>query len=443
MNEPSTSLVRPMSAIDFMHLPEIVDAIVDSIVPELGGNLHAHNLPFLVACTQISKSFAYAARKRIFSTIIIDQHHQSLITSGLTISTGKYLNNIMTRLIHFMNNEKSDLVVHIRKLEIRIDFNSFLLSESSRLSLLLATFRDRAFNLNALSIVSRPDTWWNLIPVAIVDLLRDMCRSLPISRLRFENVNSIPATVLSSQHTPRLQWFELGTSSFAFQSIRQVTNWTNFIPDTGKYKIDFIHERELIVTAVDADFHRYDTMSFSQFINKVSATVESITCFLRKGELETGYLIDLGTLPRLHQLTIKQFPNSSDFEHSMEKIGACLHHGDEKSSIRELVILLWLEDCYNYNGANTVSAVDFSLLQKLRLDFLSDKHPSLQKIELYIVVEVLFCDQEPMLPRVEALEKHVRNEICHSMTSDMSYHDLDHSFPLLPKVQVRIHFSCE
>ncbi|PPQ81045.1 hypothetical protein CVT25_014575 [Psilocybe cyanescens] len=402
---------------------ELIEAFVEQLAP--GNSIIREREIFqtLISCTLTSKYFSFAARKRLFSTLVVDRKPKYLlqkITSPSKNRTEEEISRRINSFIDLLTDERSsDLALMIRSLHIIVDRQRVMLQQVTNLHDLLRALSHRAHNLNVLRVHGRTFFSWTTIPQKTADGLQELRRSLPINRLSFSGIHDIPPIIASAQESPQLRYIDLEESKFAENdagmaaettiSPASVTsgnlNLLGNLPTVGSYKIRYTSDGRTRIVGIDSTIQLFDD---AQRLNQLLSD-ERVRSSLRycnwtfsdtHEPFFTTKAIDFGTMVRLRKLSIVLciglyqrhgttrdaitsemrvdiYQRYEDITDAVNSLIDCLYYGNSKSALWAINITLNVKHVL-YKGTSTFDPVDFSSLQKLRIDPLRKKHPLIQ-----------------------------------------------------------------
>lgn len=231
---------------------EVVDLIIGNLSP-------TDDAATLYSCSRVSRTFSSAARRGIFSTLVINAHKTSqdqnlgFRTVPRSVESTTHRNKALASLLA---DPTFGLALLVRELQIRIDTRCLIINESSHLNEVLIIIHSRASNLNTLSLGSEPQSAasirersWSELPVETASILLSMCRTLPVSQLRFLYFSDIPSSILTSPQYPHLHRIEL--------------QWTTFVP-TVENNDSTLEEETNTVSSLVAYLPRYGSCLISR-----------------------------------------------------------------------------------------------------------------------------------------------------------------------------------
>ncbi|PPQ91111.1 hypothetical protein CVT25_013148 [Psilocybe cyanescens] len=454
---PASDLIMTTSNITFP--PELVEAFVEQLAPGNGIILSEEILQTLIACTLASKYFSFAARKRLFSTLMIDKQPRHLLQRSIPLNKTRTEEEISRRINTFLDlladERSSDLALMVHSLHIIVDKECIILQQATNLHGLLKDLSHRAHNLSILLVHGRISFSWTTIPQGTADGLQALCRSLPVNHLSFSCVHDIPPIIASVQTSPHLRHIDLKDSKFGtieagmaagsnISPTRSVTSGNldllGSLPRFGSYEICYTYDGRTHIVSINTTI-RYpdDAQRLNQLLSdeRVCSSLRYCCCTFSGiyRPFLTTTLIDFGTMVLLRQLAIElsigadhRTEITTDITNAMNTLIDCLYNGNTKSVLQEIKVTLNAEYVL-YKGTSMFDTVDFSPLQRLRIDSLWQKHPLIQSTQFYMNMELKPRNYWPLEVQSSA-EEIVRKLITDALTLP----PVDES--LLPKIHI-------
>ncbi|PPQ81050.1 hypothetical protein CVT25_014580 [Psilocybe cyanescens] len=441
---------------------ELVEAFVEQLAPGSGIALEEEIFQTLVSCTLASKKFSFAARKRLFSTLVIGRNwkhtsqiidwHWRMMRKGRTEEASRRINSFLGLLA---DERSSDLALMIRRLHIIVDDERIILRQATNLHELLKVLSHRAHKLSILRVHGRYTFSWTTIPQETADGLYALCRSLSVNHLSFSGVYNIPYTIASVQEYPHLRYIDFEESEFAGNDAGMAAETTispatsliaghldvlTGLPKYGSYEICYTSHGQINIVGIDITIRlRDESQRLNQLLSdeRIRSSLRYCCCTCRDTHelLSTTKAIDFGTMVLLRQLTIylrvgldDDIPEiTTDITSAMNTLIDCLYYGNTKSALQEIKVTLDTE--YDlYERTSMFDAVDFSSLQRLRIDSLRKKHPLIQSTQFCIRIGLLPYDSGPEVK--SSVEEIVRKLI----TDAIALPPVDESF--LPQIHI-------
>ncbi|PPQ91112.1 hypothetical protein CVT25_013150 [Psilocybe cyanescens] len=460
------------SSITFPH--ELVEAFVEQLAPGRGAILEEEIFQTLIACTLTSKYFSFAARKRLFSTLVIDRESKYPLqknTSRSKIRTEEETSRRINSFLGLLDDERSsDLALMIRRLYIIVDKERFIFQEATNLHGLLRSLSNRAHNLSILRVWGHIWFSWMTIPQETADGLQALCRLLPVNRLSFNLVYDIPSTIVSVQKCPRLRYIDFKKSKFrkleasmsaglnispANVTSRKLDLLGN-LPTNGIYEIRYTSNGRTHIIGIDSTIHLFgDSQRLNQLLRdeRIRSSLRYCRCTFSDTHklLSTTKAIDFGTMVLLRQLVIELhiglsqryevsrdiitskmrmdlYERYEDITDAMNSLIDYLYYGNAQSALRKIKVTLNVERVL-CKGTGMFDIVDFSSLQRLRIDFLRKKHPLIQSTQFHMNIGLMWHNSGPLAGE-SSVEKIVRKLVTNAITLPSN----DKS--LLPKIHI-------
>ncbi|PPQ81049.1 hypothetical protein CVT25_014579 [Psilocybe cyanescens] len=451
---------------------ELVEAFVEQLAPGTGIVQEKQIFQTLISCTLASKYFSFAARKRLFSNLVVDRESEYLSqknTSRNKIRTEEETSRRINTFLHLLADERSsDLALMVRSLHIVVDKNRVILQQATNLHSLLRVLSHRAHNLSMLQVYGLIFVSWPTIPQETADGLYTICRSLPVNHLSFRRVRDIPPIIASAQESPHLLYIDLKNAKFgeietgmaAESNISPARNVMSEDLDLlgslsryGSYEIRHTSDGRTHIVGIDVAIqHPDDAKQLNQLLSdeRVRSSLQYCCCDIYKSFLTTT-AIDFGTMGLLRKLVIESrigFSQKSEttrdaitseirvdiyqgyqgITDAMNSLIDHLYYGTTKSALQEIKVTLNVGHVL-YKGINMFDAVDFGSLQRLRIDSLRQKHPLIQSTQFHMNVGL--TPQNSAHPEVQSsVEEIVRKVI----TDAITFPPIDES--LLPKIHI-------
>ncbi|PPQ88798.1 hypothetical protein CVT25_010484 [Psilocybe cyanescens] len=418
--------------------PEIIDLMVGNLsLPEDEATLQS--------CSLASRSFSSAARRRLFSTLLINACRYEYYKDRKNMGCGRYLQRSSegvirrsNKLVNLLANEQSNLPLLVRKLQVRIDPRRFIFQVDARLCELLSILKTRALNLNCLMLGSDAPPhdlhycWSRDTPSEIPKHLLDICRTLPIKELQFYHLTGIPTSITAVTQCPHLRCIELYGSTFEDYGESNNTGQSNqnsgitsyFLP-YGQYLVSYDNDM-MMANSVDLNIRGgEDTLRFNILLGHHSTFADN------SSDANIFAAVDLGRMSQLRKMTFRTKSLAEHMPNPISTLMAILNHGPAKSHKLDDVRLV----------------VDVSMmcptgdLKDLAQILLRNKYPRLQTVTLclkHILLGPSSSQDETKIDGDE--EKHL--ERYHEMRLGNVIHSSNTtSSPPLPRLQVQIEIS--
>lgn len=242
---------------------ELRDEILGYLVADSDMYLDRATFRTLLACNLTCRQFAAAARRRLFSTLVIDRDawQMNLTQRRWKGRSVEDMSNRINALINLLTNNDSNLALVVRRLEI----SCVVLRQESNLHGLLTVLSERALEINHLTmhICGFHCLSWYDLPYQISESLERLCRSLLIHGLHFLYLIDIPPSIVAAQSAPHFEYISLTRSGFQQSDLRPRAILSDFtsteanldpvltqIPNNGKYKICHTDARDLSIVGV-------------------------------------------------------------------------------------------------------------------------------------------------------------------------------------------------
>ncbi|PPQ81048.1 hypothetical protein CVT25_014578 [Psilocybe cyanescens] len=455
---------------------ELVEAFVEQLAPGSGTISERDILQTVIACTLTSKYFSFAARKRLFSTLVIDwepTHLLPRITPRSETRTEEEISRRINSFIDLLADERSsDLALMLRSLHIIVDRQQVMLRQATNLHGLLKALSQRAHKLNILRVDSRIFFSWTKIPQETADGLQALCRSLTVKRLILSFIHNIPPVIASAQESPHLRYINFEGSKFGKVETVVVAgsdvlpaNVTSgnldllgSLPTHGSYEIRYTSDGRIHIVGMDIIIRlSHDSQRLNQLLCDEGVRSSLKYCYWAIDEpFLTTKAIDFGNMILLRQLVIEsRIGLSQSYENTRDAITSkmwvdvsqvyegitdatntlidCLYYGNTKSALKEIKVTVSVA-CVWYRGTSTFDSVDFSPLQRLRIDSLRKKHPLIQLTQFLMNIRLIQLVDGPELndESRSSFEEHIRDLITDAITITVPPSD---EF-LLPKIYI-------
>ncbi|PPQ91113.1 hypothetical protein CVT25_013151 [Psilocybe cyanescens] len=424
---------------------EFVEAFVEKLAPGNGIVLEREIFRTLIACTLASKHFSLPARKRLFSTLVVDRERKHLLQKTTSRNKTRSEEEMSRRINSFLDlladEQSSDLALMVRRLHIIVDSERVILQEATNLHELLRALSHRAHNLSSLRlhVYGIRSLSWTRIPQRMADGLQALCRSLPMHRLNFSRVHNIPPTIASAQDSPHLRYIDFKDSNFekidaglaAETNISPATSLITghlevlrSLPTHGIYEICYTSNGKTHIVDIDVTTRLFDdSQRLYQLLSNCHVHASLKNCRLIFGAnyepLFATKGIDFGTMVLLRQLVLEirvgLYQRYEDITNGITSIINCLHYGDAKSALEEIKVTLNVQRV-KYRGTSMFDPVDFSPIKGLRIDSLLGKHPLIQKTKFCMIIGLMQRDAGPEVNDESRLsfEEHIRDLIIDS-----------------------------
>lgn len=251
---------------------EIVQEIVAKIAPWTGRIPDRKIFQTLVSCSLTSRHFAYAARRRLFSTLVLSQDawHFHKAEPTWAQRSEEELMNRFNALIDILTDEASDLALMVRELDIHVDQQYVLIRKESQLHGVLSALCLQAVNLNYLRLVAFNSTYrvsWTSLPRETVDALRDLWRTLPVRQIDFTFCSDIPPFHMESEQNPQLQYISMyhsrfkGSDAHSWDILRNNlpvhTDLWGCLPENGLYEVH--HAPDDVINFISMDVNLWSS----------------------------------------------------------------------------------------------------------------------------------------------------------------------------------------
>lgn len=186
-----------------VELPQdVIELIVNRIPLDFSSN---EAQCALLACSAVSHSFRYPARKALFSTVTLEAHSSKLST------TTNPTDHLVSLCELFCKNV--ELKALVRHLHIQVDDRRLLLEDDNNLTAIINLLMEVP-SLESLWITGyrrRPFEWGNIGPLSWVSILRLLDRA-NIRSLRLSNILGVPPFLV--QRSQSLRHVELIHTTF-------------------------------------------------------------------------------------------------------------------------------------------------------------------------------------------------------------------------------------
>ncbi|PPQ91114.1 hypothetical protein CVT25_013152 [Psilocybe cyanescens] len=425
--------------------PELVEAFVEQLAPGSGPILEREIFQTVIAWTLTSKYFSFAARKRLFSTLVVDREPKNVLQMTdrqRRMRTEEEISRRINTFLDLLADERSsDLVLMVHNLHIIVDNECVILQEATNPHSLLRALGHQSHNLTLLQVYSDNFISWTMIPQKTADGIQALCRSLPLNNLSFSRVHNIPLIIAPAQESLHLRYIDLKNSKFEkieegmeaelnISPARSVTSRNldllGSLPTYGSYDIRYISDGRTHIVGVDITIELlHDVQRLKQLLSDelVRSSLRYCCCTFRGiyQPLLTTTTFDFGTMALLRLLVIElrigldHKPEiTMNITNAMNTLINCLYNGSTKSALQKIKVTLDI-DYVLYKGTSMFDAVSFTSLQRLRIDFLRKKHPLIQSIQFFMNIGLMRRRYGP--PKVQSsVEEIVRKLITDAIT---------------------------